>query len=182
MDLQKERYLWQLFHLEEDIKGRFETLDDLKEENVVIEKKESSMDLLLKSKKKEYASTSRNGKKLDKKLMTVVKSVDEVTVTEMRLIQERKLVLKKKKSSENKVTTIENQFKSQKETVTELEDELKVLADQASAIELRMVASSKESTLLKGEQLQEYHTIKEKAQVQTTKLRNEMAAVREQLL
>jgi structural maintenance of chromosome 1 len=165
--LQKDFYLWQLYHLDQDRREREAAAKELQDELQLAESAELTGATNLKEAKKNASAARRQTGQADKKRVQLAAQVDQLepsiiqTTEEMKnlrkkLQQDEKLVAKKQEeaaSHENKLQEIENEIEEYKKTQADLEKDYDEVKRDATGSDVHLTA----------EQEDEYERVREAA-------------------
>ena len=174
--VQDEKQLWQLYHVCEDIRGREDACEELKEKLEGLATKDKSINELYKSKKKQHASQSRQVGKLEKTVSKLREKLEETITPElMQSSQHEKHIKKRMEDCKKRVSKYETQVEKQKTDILELTEELNEL--NASVEETKSEEDQEDGIVLSEENLQRYHQLNEKMQMKSLKVRNELESI-----
>lgn len=181
-NLRAEHYLWQLFQVEEDLKGREGAIRQLQEEKRASAAKEQSLLQMFKDKKKEHNVSVRDIMQCRERIQQVQNELERL---EPRMIQLREQA----RFSQRRILEAEATEKSMRSKSAGKEKEVEALKIDlaelnAAKVELdakqnRRVSQGGDQNglVLEGARLEEYHRIKEAAQVKTNSLRSELDSI-----
>lgn len=175
-----EHFLWQLYQVEDDIRGHEEALQSIQEELAAFEVTEDSVTKAYREKKKEHAAALREHKQRRDRLHEVQQQIDGI---EPQSIQIREQVKYSRKKLDEAETTEKALQKKRASKVTELEALKKDLEDLNAAkadLEAKAASGSQEGDeqlILDATKLQEYHRIREQVQIKTNLLRDELDSI-----
>lgn len=183
--LQTDLYLWQLYHIDSDIKEQEETLEELREELEEKKNVEEEQAKVLKDAKKKASEARRHTQKVDKNRVKCAAEVDKFepemiqTTEEIKNLKKKietakKQLSKKKKEAENHTGDVEKI----EVDIAEAQEKLSKL--EADYEEIKRDAGGNEVTLTE-EQEEEFERVKQAAAAATVKPRRDLAALNRQL-
>ncbi|KDO31305.1 hypothetical protein SPRG_03921 [Saprolegnia parasitica CBS 223.65] len=154
--VKQHNYLWQLFHVAEEATGRKRVMDDAQTQlDEILGDNKTILDAF-KDKKKQHALQLKECRQRDMNAMNVQQQLDAA-------IAQEKVMAKKVEEQNDEMDGLHADL-------AELKKAEAVLAETKDDEEL----------VLEGNQLEEYHRIKEAALIETTKLRNDLASLARQ--
>ncbi|KAI9914960.1 hypothetical protein PsorP6_007000 [Peronosclerospora sorghi] len=176
--LRLEHYLWQLFQVEDDLKQRSEIIKEYQEAALTCSKKVEATAQLYQEKKKALTTRFRDVKANRARIQALQHEVKEIQPQLFKLREQTSYSYKKIAEAEAAQKTL---TKRQEQKLTEVEELKKDLSEldrakaELNANQRRASQENEDGALvLEGSRLEEYHRIKEAAQVKTNLLRNEL--------
>ena len=171
-----EFFLWQMYHIREDITEKDEYIHDVNEEiqesNSVISQKTQT----LKKAKKGASQARSKANTLEKQRVELAAEVDQAQPTSIQTLEEIKTLSKKISTEESKLQKLQQETESRNDTLGNLQSEIAEYTETETQLkqeyeEQKNKRGSKDSTSLTEEQEVEYESIKETVAVATVKPR-----------
>lgn len=183
-----DHYLWQMYHVEEDVNGRKGILANLQESYDEIDSKDETLSKVYKAKKKVHATQSRGLNKLDKKLARLRHDIENMEPETIRLREQKKFTEKKIAEVTKKAAKIKHSAEAQELEVEGLQQDLRSLEQAQEDLMQEHTTTTTTSQgkdqgdddddlVIEGDTLEEYYQIKEKSQMETSAVQNELNAV-----
>ncbi|OQR80760.1 structural maintenance of chromosomes protein [Achlya hypogyna] len=175
--VKQSHYLWQLSLVDDEAKKHKESMDEAQQQlDELLDNNKAIVDAF-KEKKRQHALHLKEVRKHDATALNVQQQVDDAAP---RLIKLNEQIKHSKKKLECAIA----HEKVMAKKVEKQDDEMDGL--QADLVELKQaeaaLAETKddEELVIQGNQLEEYHRIKDAALIETTKLRNDLASLARQ--
>ncbi|GMF33517.1 unnamed protein product [Phytophthora lilii] len=181
-DLRVEHYLWQLFQVQDDIKQREETVRHYQEAGLTCSKKEDSVALVYHEKKKELSATLREVKVNRERIQDFQNEMEDIQPQVIQLREQTRYSQKKMVEAETTEKTMKRRLEGKSTEVDALKNDLQELERAKAELDAnrrRQASQGGEegALVLEGSRLEEYHRIKEGAQVKTNLLRNKLESI-----
>ncbi|DAZ99111.1 TPA: hypothetical protein N0F65_008416 [Lagenidium giganteum] len=180
MKLRVEHYLWQLYQVHEDVRGREATLKEFQEELFAFAAKEESVASMYKEKKKEHAMGVREAKKARERIHQLQQQIDAIEPRMIGIKEQTKFSQKKLKEADNTAKKMKDKAQSQQTEIAALRKDLEELNAASEELEAKTRESQgdeEEHVVMEGATLEEYHRIKEASRTRTNLLQNELDSV-----
>lgn len=175
-NLLTDMYLWQLFHIDADIREQEETLVELRQEREEKEQAEQDSDKALKEAKKKASAARRHTGSVDKARVTAAAEVDQMEPDMIRQTEEIKSLEKKIETAEKQLAkkqkdaanhsgnleTIQEQTKEQQGALEQLEQDYEEIRRDA-------VGNTNQEVTLTEEQEEELERVRSAAKAAALK-------------
>ncbi|KAF4315661.1 hypothetical protein BBO99_00009220, partial [Phytophthora kernoviae] len=180
--LRIEHYLWQLFHVQDDIKQHEEAVKHYKESTSTYSAKDLSVAQMHHEKKKELSASLREVKRNSERIQDFQNEMEDIQPQMIKLREQTRYSQKRIVDAETTEKTMQSRVEGKSKEVDGLKRDLQELEKakaELDASQNRRKSQGGEDTelVLEGSRLEEYHRIKEKAQVKTNLLRNELESI-----
>lgn len=183
--LQTDMYLWQLFHIDADIKEQEEALVNLRQEVIDQQKLEDAAAEALKAAKKKASAARRHTQKVDKDRVKAASLVDQMEPAQIQIAEEIKSLTKKIAMAESQLTKKQNDAKNHDGNLESLSQQIKerqeALAELERDYEEIKRDATQESVTLTEEQEEELETVRQAAAAATVEPRRTLAGLTRQL-
>jgi structural maintenance of chromosome 1 len=181
-NLRAEHYLWQLFQVEEDLKGREVVIHQLQEEKRASAAKEQSLLQMFKDKKKEHNVSVRDIMQCRERIQQVQNELERLEPRMIQLREQARFSQKRILEAEATEKNMRSKSSGKEKEVEALKidlAELNAAKAELDAKQNRRISQGgdQNSLVLEGARLEEYHRIKEAAQVKTNSLRSELDSI-----
>ncbi|OQS04148.1 structural maintenance of chromosomes protein [Thraustotheca clavata] len=173
----QHRYLWQLYHVANEAQERTEKLDEAQKQLDQFMNDNKEFTDSYKAKKKLHAVQLKEVRLHEENAAKVQEQVDSVAP---RLIQLNEQIKHSKKKLDCAITHEKTMGKKVEEQNDEIDGLHADLAELKQAEAVLEETKDDEELVLQGNQLQQYHKIKDNALIETTKLRNDLASLTRQ--
>ncbi|KAG7394197.1 Structural maintenance of chromosomes protein 1B [Phytophthora boehmeriae] len=180
--LRTEHYLWQLLQVQDDIKQHEETVKHYKESVDTCSAKDQSVARMYHEKKKELNARLREVKRNRERIQDFQNEMEDIQPQLIKLREQTRYSQKRILDAETTEKTMKSRVEKKSMEVEGLKRDLQELekakADLDASQNRRKSHGGDDAELvLEGSRLEEYHRIKEKVQVKTNLLRNELEAI-----
>lgn len=172
--------MWQLFQVEQDVHAREDVLQAYRDELLAFAGKEEAITKVYREKKKEHSIGLRDIKTSRERIHELQEEMDEVEPRMIKLREQTKYSQKKILEAETTEKKMRKLLSGKTGEISALRNDLKELSAAKAELEAQQKNAdnqAEESLLMDEARLEEYHRIKEAAQMKTNLLRNELDSI-----
>lgn len=174
--------MWQLFQVEEDVKGREEVVHQLQEEKRASAAKEESLLQMFKDKKKEHNVGVRDIMQCRERIQQVQNELERLEPRMIQLREQARFSQKRILEAEATEKNMRSKSAGKEKEVEALKRDLAELNAAKAELDAKQnrrisQGGDQSNLVLEGARLEEYHRIKEAAQVKTNSLRSELDSI-----
>lgn len=161
-----ESYLWELYHLEQDIEEREESIQQFQQQLQATKEREDETSSSLKQLKKMASAARRETAKVDKARVALASSISNQEPAVIQSTEEIKKLQKNIAKDEKLITKLDGEKENQKNTLKSLKDDIQEYNTSLTELEQQYVEQKSQKTdgvVLTEEQEEEFDRVKQAA-------------------
>lgn len=171
-DTKTERALFELFHVDEDLRTVKAEVTDIDDELDVRGRQFAKKEALYKAEKKRVNELDKEKSKLERKRKRLAVETEKLRPTEVKLKAEKSGLTRRLKRDKQVCKSLEEEFQKESDSIDSLEAEIKDCATRIASLE-KDIRDAEEASVSEGS-MSEYRSLKERVVTRTSLLQQQL--------
>lgn len=171
-DTRTEQALYQLFHVEDDMRLAKAEVRDAADELEDLERQFTKKESVLLSEKKRAGELEREKSKLEKKKRRFADELEKLRPMEVKYETEKSALTRRIKVNERNLQNLTDEFSTGAENVKKMQDELEACREEIKSLEVQIKEAEEAS--VSAQSMAEYRTLKDTVATRTSMLQQEL--------
>lgn len=176
-DTNTEKALYELFHVDEDLRIAKCEITDITDELIDQERQFAKKESAFKAEKKRVAELEKEKTKLERRKARLTDEMEKLRPMEVKYETEKSGLSRRIKGDERNLSKLQEQFEESSESVRSIEMELKDCVEQIKVLQNDIKEAEEAS--VSAESMAEYRSLKDVVATRTSALQQELEVVRQ---